>query len=63
MVKARVRVKHTRSFEDRLADEASRFRAAAEHEPVGSKTREMLMRRVQQAETASRMNDRLRPPK
>jgi len=33
MIKLRPRIKHSRSFEERLADEAQRLRAAAEKEP------------------------------
>lgn len=53
----RRRVKHTLTFQERLAEEARRFREAAEREPPGSKARELLLRRARQAETASRIND------
>lgn len=56
----RRRVKHTLTFEERLAEEARRFTAAAEREPPGSRARELLLRRARQAETASHMNDWLR---
>ena len=64
----RRRVKHTVSFEERLAEEARKFKEAAEKEPPGSLSRELLFRRSRQAETASHMNDWLRsadlqPPK
>lgn len=62
MGQLRRRVKHTLSFEERLAEEAKRFRDAAENEPPGSMSRELLLRRARQAETASHMNDWLRSP-
>jgi hypothetical protein len=58
----RRRVRHTLSFEERLAEEAKKFRKAAEREPPGSMSRELLLRRARQAETASRVNDCLRSP-
>ena len=58
----RRRVKHTSSFKERLAEEARKFREAAEREPPGSMSRELLLRRVSQAETAMRVNDWLRSP-
>jgi hypothetical protein len=57
----RRRIKHTTTFEERLAEEAQQFREAAEKEPVGSTARELLLRRVRKAETASR-NDWLASP-
>ena len=59
---ARRRVKHTASFEERMAEEAERFRKAAEDQPAGSTARELLLRRSRQAETASHMSDWLRSP-
>jgi hypothetical protein len=58
----RRRIKHTTSFEERLAEEAQRFKEAAEKEPPGSTARELLLRRARQAETASRMNEWLTSP-
>lgn len=58
----RRRIKHTLTFEERLAEEAQRFRAAAEKEAAGSTARELLMRRARQAETASRISDWLKSP-
>lgn len=58
----RKRIKHTLTFEERLAEEARRFREAAEQEPPGSMSRELLMRRARQADTASHMYDLLRSP-
>ena len=62
MVQKRNRVKHTATFEERLANEAIKFREAAEKEPPGSKARELLLRRARQAETASHINDWLSSP-
>ena len=62
MVKRRRRIVHKESFEERLAEEARRFKEAAEEQPHGSMARELLLRRARQAETASRMNDWLSSP-
>ena len=62
MVKLRPRVRHTLSFEERLAEEAKKFNEAAEREPLGSLSRELLLRRARQAETASRINGWLQSP-
>jgi hypothetical protein len=58
----RSRVKHTLTFEEWLAEEAKTFREAAEREPLGTLSRELLLRRARQAETASKLNDWLRSP-
>ena len=58
----RKHVKHTTTFAERLAEEAKRFKEAAEQQPPGSLARELLMRRVRQAEAASHMNDLLSSP-
>ena len=58
----RRRIKHKVSFEERLAEEAERFRKAAEDQPAGSTARELLLRRARQAETAAHMSDWLRSP-
>lgn len=58
----RRRIEHKVSFEERLAEEAERFRKAAEDQPAGSTARELLLRRARQAETASHMSDWLRSP-
>ena len=58
----RRRVERNSTFEERLAQEAIRFREAAEKEPPGSMARELLLRRARQAETASHINDWLRSP-
>jgi hypothetical protein len=58
----RRRIKHNATFEERLAEEAIRFKEAAEKQPVGSLARELLLRRARQAETASHINNWLRSP-
>ena len=62
MVKHRRRVKHTMSFEERLAQEATKFREEAEKQPTGSLARELLLRRARQAETASHINSWVSSP-
>jgi hypothetical protein len=62
MGQLRRRVKHTLSFEERLAEEAKRFKEAAERQPPGSSARERLLRRARQVETASKISDWLRSP-
>ena len=67
LMEKRRRVKHENTFEERLAEEAQRFRVAARELPPGT-ARELLLRRARQAETASNMSHRLssselRPPK
>jgi hypothetical protein len=61
MLKRRLRVKHEKTFQQRLADEALRFREAADKLPPGT-ARELLLRRARQAETASHIDDWLRSP-
>jgi hypothetical protein len=56
------RLRHNRSFEQRLEEEARRFRQEAETLPLGSAAREGLLQRARQAETASRVNDWLSSP-
>ena len=58
---SRRRFKQTQTFEERLAEEAERFRTAAEELPPGT-ARELLLRRARQAETASHMSGWLRSP-
>jgi hypothetical protein len=60
---ARRRIKHTATFEERLAKEAIKFKDAAEKQPPGSTARELLLRRARQAETASHINKWLRSPR
>jgi hypothetical protein len=62
MMKLRSRVKHMMTFEELLAEEARKFREAAEREPLGSLSRDLLLRRARQTETASHVNDWLRSP-
>ncbi|UPJ48589.1 hypothetical protein IVB30_37075 [Bradyrhizobium sp. 200] len=63
MVQKRSRIKHTATFEERLAEEALRFREAAKDLPPGSHAQELLLRRARQAETASHINNCLRSPR
>ena len=56
------RIEKKRSFEERLAQEAKRFREAAERETPGSTARELLLRRARQAETASHISQWLSSP-
>ncbi|XIA63295.1 hypothetical protein ACFIOY_12180 [Bradyrhizobium sp. TZ2] len=58
---SRGRIKHEKTFEERLAEEAQRFKEAADKLPPG-RARELLLRRARQAETASRINNWLRSP-
>jgi hypothetical protein len=60
MAQRRRRIKHTQSFEERLEEEARKFRAAAEQQPPGSLARELLLRRAQKIETASHINQWLK---
>ena len=60
MVIKQSRPKHTQTFAECLAEEAARFRKAAEEAPPGM-TRELLLRRVRLAEAAY-MNNRLKSP-
>ncbi len=62
MGQVRRRIKHKTTFEERLAEEAERFRQAAEAQPIGSMARELLLRRARQAETASHMSAWLTSP-
>ena len=57
----RRRVKPEKTFEERLAEEAQRFREAAARTPPGT-PRELLLKRVRQAETALHINDWLKSP-
>jgi hypothetical protein len=58
----RRRVKHTATFEERLAEEARLFKEEAERLSLGSKARDLILRRAQQAEAASHMSKWLRSP-
>jgi hypothetical protein len=57
----RRRFKHEKTFQERLAEDAHRFRAAAQALPP-STAQETLLRRARQAETALQLNDWLRSP-
>jgi hypothetical protein len=61
MADSRRRVKHAKTFKERLLEEATRFRAEADKLPPGTQ-RELLMRRVYQAEKAVEMSDWLSKP-
>ena len=63
-----LRKKQKATFDERLAEEAKRFKEAAEREAPGSLARELLLRRVRQAETAAHLSEwisspGLQPPK
>jgi hypothetical protein len=55
------RVNRPKTFEERSAEEAARFKEAAAKLPQGL-ARELLLRRARQAETASHMSEWLRSP-
>jgi hypothetical protein len=57
----RKRIRHTTTFEERLTMQAERLKEQAQTLPPG-KDREMLLKRVQQTETASRINAWLTSP-
>jgi hypothetical protein len=63
MGQVRRRIQHKETFEERLAEEAARYKQAAEEQPTGSTARELLLRRARQAEAASRINDWLKSPR
>jgi hypothetical protein len=58
----RRRIKHKATFEERLAEEARRFKEEAEQQPPGSMARDLLLRRARQAETAAHISDWLSSP-
>jgi hypothetical protein len=58
----RRRIKHEKTFQERLVEEAQHFREAAQKLPPGSHAQELLLRRARQAETASHMNEWLSSP-
>jgi hypothetical protein len=62
MGQSRKRIKQKTTVEERLAEEAQRFKLAADEQPPGSMARELLLRRARQAETASHMSDWLSSP-
>jgi hypothetical protein len=51
----------TQTFKEQLAEEAARFRKAAEEATPGT-ARELLLKRARQAETASHLGDWLSSP-
>jgi hypothetical protein len=57
----RRRIKHTMSFDERLADHAHGLKDQAKTLPPG-RARDELIRRARQAETASRVNEWLTSP-
>jgi hypothetical protein len=62
MPQQRRRIKHEKTFQERLAEEALRFREAAQKLPPGSHAQELLLRRARQAEAASHINEWLNSP-
>ena len=62
MAQMRRRVKHSQTFEERLAVEARRFREAAEKEAPGSMARELLLKRARQIDRAAHINEWLSSP-
>jgi hypothetical protein len=56
MARQRKSTKQRITLDERLAEEARRFKEAAEQQPPGTLARELLLRRARQAETASHMN-------
>ncbi|HYD66145.1 hypothetical protein [Azospirillum sp.] len=61
MTITRRRFKQSTSFQDRLAEEAKRFREEADKLPHGPQ-KELYLRRARQCETASHINDWLTSP-
>ena len=61
MVIKRPRRKHEKTFQDRLAEEAARFKELADQTPPGMQ-RELYLRRARQAATAAQINDWLSSP-
>jgi hypothetical protein len=62
MPQLRRRIKHEKSFQERLAEEALLFKEAAQKLPPGSHAQELLLRRATQAETASHIDEWLTSP-
>jgi hypothetical protein len=62
MPQLRRRIKHEKSFRERLAEEALLFKEAAQKLPPGSHAQELLLRRARQAETASHIDEWLTSP-
>jgi hypothetical protein len=57
----RRRIKHTKSFEERLEEDAIRLRERARTMPPGAE-RELLLRKARQTETAAHINEWLSSP-
>ena len=57
----RRRILHTRTLDERLAEQAKRLRDEAQNVPPGIE-REKLIRRARQAETFAQMEEWLRSP-
>ena len=57
----RRRIKHEKTFQERLAEEAQRFREAAQALPPGT-AQELLLRRARQAESAAHLDQWLKSP-
>jgi len=62
MGQIRKRIKHTTTFDERLAEEARRYKEAAALEAPNSMARELLLRRARKAETALHVNEWLSSP-
>ena len=61
MLQKRKRIKHTLTFEERLAQEATLMREKARRLPPG-KDRDILIKRARQAEVAAHINEWLTSP-
>jgi hypothetical protein len=61
MVIKRPRRKHEKTFQDRLAEEAARFKELADQTPPGMQ-RELYLRRARQAATAAQIDNWLSSP-
>lgn len=60
-IKRRRRIKHEKTFQERLAEEAVRFQQLADLAPAGMQ-RELYLRRARQASTASHIDSWLNSP-
>jgi hypothetical protein len=60
-MKKRQRIKHTATFDERLAERAKHLKDQARAMPAGQ-TRDDLLRRARQMETASHINEWLCSP-
>jgi hypothetical protein len=61
MLQKRRRIKHTATFDERLAEAATHLKELALKVPPG-KEQEALMKRARQAETAAHINEWLTSP-